>query len=391
MVLARLVRSGDITKAQETAAGKGLANLRARRQTAQRSRIGRYAADWIVEQVPGYSGHARRDIIVTTTLEAKLQQLAEAVIERHLAADGKRLAVSQAALVAMSRQGAVRALVGGRNYRLSQFNRASQARRQPGSTFKLFVYLAGLEVGLRPETQMRDEPLTVAGWSPRNYSGKYAGPVSLTQAFARSINTVAVKVAERAGRRRVVEAAARLGVTSPLPAHPATALGTVGISLLEMTAAYATVAAGGRGVWSHGISAIGEVGGSEIHRRSGSGPGRVMRPEVAADLNAMLLAAVAEGGGRAARLDIATAGKTGTSQGHRDAWFIGYAGDLVVGVWLGNDDEKPMKRVTGSGLPARIWRAFMARALIETKEGGKSRRRRQPEPPAAVVPEAAGR
>ncbi|HJP21965.1 MAG: PBP1A family penicillin-binding protein [Alphaproteobacteria bacterium] len=387
VVLASMVRSGAITKAQATKAGQSLANLRARRQRPARARAGRYAADWIVEQVPGYSGHARRDIVVTTTLDAELQELAERVVESQLAADGKRLAASQAALVAMSRHGAVRALVGGRDYRLSQFNRASQARRQPGSTFKLFVYLAGLEAGLRPETQMHDEPLTVAGWSPRNYSGKYAGPVSLTQAFARSINTVAVKVAERAGRGRVVEAAARLGITSPLPAHPSTALGTVGISLLEMTAAYATVAAGGQGVWSHGISAIAEVGGGEIHRRTGSGPGRVMAPGVAADLDAMLRAAVERGGGRAARLDFATAGKTGTSQGHRDAWFIGYAGDLVAGVWVGNDDEKEMKRVTGSGLPARIWRAFMAKATVEGK--GKSGHR--PVPPTTVAPEAAGR
>ncbi|MDP6066521.1 MAG: PBP1A family penicillin-binding protein [Alphaproteobacteria bacterium] len=391
VVLASMVRSGAISQAQATTAGQRLAGLRPPRKLPARTRTGRYAADWIVEQVSGYSGHARRDISVTTTLDAGLQKLAERVIESQLAAAGKRLAVSQAALVAMSPAGAVRALVGGRDYRLSQFNRASQARRQPGSTFKLFVYLAGLEAGLKPETQMRDEPLTVAGWSPRNYSGKYAGPVSLTQAFARSINTVAVKVAERAGRRRVVEAAARLGVTSPLPAHPSTALGTVGISLLEMTTAYATVAAGGRGVWSHGISTISEIGGARIHRRSGSGPGRVMAPGVAADLDAMLRAAVAEGGGRAARLSIATAGKTGTSQGHRDAWFIGYAGDLVTGVWVGNDDEKAMKRVTGAGLPARIWRAFMARAAVATPAEGRAAKAGRPVAPATVVPDAAGR
>jgi penicillin-binding protein 1A len=391
VVLASMVRSGAISKAQATAAGQSLAKLRAQQQKPHRARAGRYAADWIVEQVPGYSAHARRDIIVTTTLDAEVQKLAENVIESQLAADGKRLGASQAALVAMSRDGAVRALVGGRNYRLSQFNRASQARRQPGSTFKLFVYLAGLEAGLRPETQMNDAPLTVAGWSPRNYSGKYAGPVSLTQAFARSINTVAVRVAERAGRRRVVEAAARLGITSPLPAHPSTALGTSGVSLLEMTAAYAAVAAAGQGVWSHGISVITEVGGGVVHRRSGSGPGRVMASGVAADLDAMLRAAVEKGGGRAARLGFATAGKTGTSQGHRDAWFIGYAGDLVTGVWVGNDDEKAMKRVTGSGLPARIWRAFMSRATVERTVRGKATPVRQTIPPTTVVPEATGR
>ena len=257
----------------------------------------------------------------------------------------------------------VRAMVGGRDYRASQFNRATQALRQPGSAFKLFVYLAALEAGMTPRDMVEDAPLTIAGWSPRNYDDRYAGPVTLRTALARSLNTVAVRVAERVGRERVAAAARRLGVTSPLRADASLALGASETSLLELAQAYAVLANQGRGVWAHGIDAIRGADGALLYRRAGSGPGRVVAPDVLAPLVGMLAAVIDEGTGRAARLPWPAAGKTGTSQDWRDAWFIAFTRDLVAGVWVGNDDGAPMNRVTGGGLPARLWARFMTQAL----------------------------
>jgi len=254
-------------------------------------------------------------------------------------------------------------MVGGRNYSSSQFNRATQAQRQPGSAFKLFVYLAALEAGMQPDDTVLDAPINIGSWRPRNYDGKFHGNVALNHAFARSINSVAVRISERVGRGRVIAAARRLGVTSKLVSHPSVALGASEVTLLELVACYAAIASGGYAAWPHGIAEIRDSAGTVLFRRTGSGGGKVVSRGHARALDGMLRGVIANGTGRAAWPDQRAAGKTGTSQGFRDAWFIGYAGDLVTGVWVGNDDFSPMKRITGGGLPARLWRAFMVDAL----------------------------
>ena len=324
---------------------------------------GRYFADWALERAAGYVGRTNRDLTVVTTMNSHLQSLAEKKVEAALARGGKLGKVSQAALVALRRDGAVLAMVGGRNYAKSQFNRATQAQRQPGSAFKLFVYLAALEAGMQPDDTVLDAPINVGSWRPRNYDGKFHGNIALNNAFARSINSVAVRVSERVGRRRVIAAARRLGITSKLVSHPSVALGASEVTLLELVACYAAIASGGYATWPHGIAEIHDSSGTLLFRRTGSGGGKVTSPDHARALDSMLRGVIAKGTGRAAWPGRRAAGKTGTSQEFRDAWFIGYAGDLVTGVWVGNDDFSPMKRITGGGLPARLWRAFMVDAL----------------------------
>jgi penicillin-binding protein 1A len=254
-------------------------------------------------------------------------------------------------------------MVGGRNYAASQFNRVTQARRQPGSAFKLFVYLAGLEAGMTPDSFVADKPVVVDGWRPRNYDGKYRGRVTLRKALAQSLNTAAVRVSEQVGRRRVVTTAERLGITAPLKAHPSVALGVSEVSLMELTGAYAVLANRGFPAWPYGITEIRDGAGALLYRRGGSGANRLVEPRIVASMQSMLSEVIQSGTGRAAKIGRPAAGKSGTSQDFRDAWFVGFSAELVTGVWLGNDDSTPMKKVTGGGLPARLWRAFMTDAL----------------------------
>jgi penicillin-binding protein 1A len=254
-------------------------------------------------------------------------------------------------------------MVGGRSYDASQFNRATQALRQPGSAFKPFVYLVGIEDGLDPDDKVEDGPVTIEGWSPRNYGGRYFGRVTLREAFARSLNSVAVRLSEGAGRARVAAAARRLGITSALAPHPSIALGASEVTLLELTGAYAAFANRGFGVWPYGIAEIRGPDGEVLYRRTGGGPGRVVAPRAVGQMSELMAATVAWGSGKAADPGRPAAGKTGTSQDFRDAWFVGFTADLVAGVWLGNDDGAPMDRVTGGSLPAALWRRVVARAL----------------------------
>ncbi len=368
-VLAAMVDAGVLTRARAAKARRG--RLRHMEGTGPGAR---YFADWALARSTGYVGPTARDLVVTTTLDSRLQRLAEHKTRALLDAEGGKSGASQVAMIIMSTDGAVRAMVGGRAYSASQFNRATQALRQPGSAFKLFVYLAALEAGLRPADVFVDKPVSVAGWTPRNYDGRFRGPVSIERAFAESVNTVAVQVSERAGRGAVLGAARRLGITTPLNAHPALALGANEVTLIELTAAYAAVANGGLAVWPFGVSTVQTANGTVIHRRTGTGARRVISAERAAVLQSMLRTVVRKGTGRAARLDGSEAGKTGTSQGFRDAWFIGFSGDLVAGVWVGNDDGRPMREVTGGGLPARIWQSVMKAAVPRSR-------------PRAAVPE----
>jgi len=282
------------------------------------------------------------------------------MVTRALAEHGAELKIGQAALVLMTPDGAVRAMIGGRDYGASQFNRAAQAMRQPGSAFKLFVYLAGLDAGFTPDTRMVDEPIRIGRWRPVNYTGTYRGPVSVREAVARSINTVAVKVSEQAGRPRVIDYARRLGITTELAPRPSLALGSQEVRLVELTGAYAALANGGYPALSYGIAEIRGRDGSLLYRRTPP-TRRVLSAGQVGAMNDMLSSVIAWGTGRNADIGRPAAGKTGTSQDWRDAWFIGYTPDYVAGIWVGNDDNAPMDKVTGGGLPALIWREVMSR------------------------------
>jgi len=344
----------------------------------KRSDAARYFTDWALERVTGFVGRAGKDLIVRTTMDARLQRLAEQRLRAALAKDGKARRISQAALVSMSPEGSVRALVGGRDYGASQFNRAFQALRQPGSAFKLFVYLAAMENGLTPDDQFIDGPLRIGKWRPRNYAGNFLGSVTLREAMARSVNTVAVQVSERVGRGKVIDTARRLGITSPLKSHPSLALGASEVSLVELTAAYGVIANGGVAVWPHGITEIRERGGRVLYRRTDGAAAQVVDRDAVERTNELLRSVVAWGSGKVANLVQPVAGKTGTSQSFRDAWFVGYTDELVTGVWMGNDDSSPMKKVTGGTQPARLWRDFM----IPARNGVAAK----PQAPPATAP-----
>jgi len=353
-VLKNMVAAGYLTEAQAKAAP-----ARKRSRTARGGAPGRYFIDWVLDQVADYVAPGDRDLTVVTTLNPALQAAAERRLKAALDGPGRKAGARQGALVALAGDGAVRALVGGRDHAASPFNRATQALRQPGSAFKPFVYLAALEAGMQPADTVEDAPLKIGDWAPRNFNGKHLGPVTLAEALAGSINTAAVRVAQHAHLPRVARVAARLGIPGDIQATPSLALGTHDVRLIDLVAAYAPFANGGRAAWPYGIQEITDGDGRMIYRRSGSGPGRVVEARHVAAMNRMLAGVIGGGTGRAARLSRAAAGKTGTSQNHRDAWFIGYTADLVAGVWVGNDDGRPMKGVTGGGLPARMWKNFM--------------------------------
>lgn len=354
IVLAAMVDAGFLTEVERRrVVSGGVVAL-----NAERRGHARYFVDWVLDQLPDYA-RADADLVVQTTLSLSLQEATERHLARALKRDGKALNAGQGAVVVMSPDGAVRALVGGRDYRKSQFNRAVQAVRQPGSAFKPFVYLAALEAGQTADSRVQDAPLKLAGWAPSNFDRKYRGEVTLSTALRDSLNTPAVRLAAQVGPKRVADVATRLGIARDLPKDAGIALGTGEVSLLNLTAAYGTFAAGGAAVWPYAITQVRLGSGDVLFNRQGSG----FAPSVAArhvgEMNWMLRQVIDQGTGKRARLDRPAAGKTGTSQKFRDAWFVGYTADYVAGVWLGNDNGSPMKRVTGGGLPALIWRDVM--------------------------------
>jgi penicillin-binding protein 1A len=322
-----------------------------------------YVADWIGEVLDDLVGQIDQNIVVETTIDPKLQSVAEAAVIDELAAKSVKFNVSQGALVAMTPDGAVRAMVGGRNYAESQYNRAVTAKRQPGSAFKPFVYLTAIESGLTPETIRQDAPLDVKGWKPENYSHEYFGAVTLTQALAMSLNTVAVRLGLEVGAKNVVRTAHRLGISSKLDANASIALGTSEVSLTELVGAYAPFANGGLGVSPHVVTRIRTTDGKLLYARPADQFGQVIEPRNVAMMNTMMQETLLSGTAHKAELPgWMAAGKTGTSQDFRDAWFIGYTANLVTGVWLGNDDNSPTKKATGGGLPVEVWTRFMKAA-----------------------------
>jgi penicillin-binding protein 1A len=319
-----------------------------------------YAADWVMDVLSDLIGRIEQDVVVETTIDLALQAAAEKALLEELAQKGEKLAVSQGAIVAMTPDGAVRALVGGRNYAESQFNRAVAARRQPGSAFKPFVYLTALERGLTPDTIREDRPIDVKGWRPENYTRQYFGPVSLTQALAHSLNTVSVRLTLEVTPKAVVRTAHRLGIASPLVPNASIALGTSEVSMVELISAFAPFANGGMAISARVVERVRTLDGKTLYRRDTAGLGRVVDERHVAMMNAMMRQTLVSG--TATKADVAgwhAAGKTGTSQDFRDAWFIGYTPYLVAGVWLGNDDNSSTKKMTGGGLPVEIWSRFM--------------------------------
>lgn len=319
-----------------------------------------YFIDWIITKLAGYAGTTHEALLVDTTLDLDAQEDAERTVSQGLAEDGEKLNASEAALVALAPNGAVRAMVGGRSYRESPFNRATDALRQPGSAFKPFVYLAAFEHGRTPDDVMNDGPVDIHGWRPEDYEGKYQGEISLTRAFAISSNSIAAQLTAEVGPRIVAHTAKRLGIASPLEAVSSLALGTSVVSPLELTAAYVPFANGGTVAGPFGIVRIRTRSGKTLFKREPSSEESVISPANEASMTRLMVETVESGTGRAAHLsDRPSAGKTGTTQDYRDAWFVGYSADLVCGVWIGNDNDAAMVRATGGGLPAHIFKSFM--------------------------------
>ena len=320
-----------------------------------------YAVDWVAALLPEYVGEHDDALIVDTTIDAKLQRTSQEGLRKLLDGKGRKLRAGEGAVVVIDpATGAVRALVGGRSYKTSPYDRALNARRQPGSAFKPFVYLAGLEAGYSPNSVAYDGPVNIGGWKPVNYTRTYKGKVTLRYAMTQSLNTVAVKLTAKVGPGRVAETAARLGIRSTLNATPSLALGTSEVTLLELTGAYAPFANGGWRVLSHVITRIRNSEGKILYQRRRSATGQVVHPHHVGAMNDMLKAVVERGTGKRAKLKRHPAGgKTGTTQKSRDAWFVGYTAHYVAGVWIGNDDNARMRKVTGGSLPASLWRDIM--------------------------------
>ena len=324
---------------------------------------GNYVADWVMDVVDELIGRIDGDLVVVTTIDTTLQTAAETALTGELAKRGEKSQVSQGAVLAMTPNGAVRAMVGGRNYAESQFNRAVAAKRQPGSAFKPFVYLTALEHGLTPDSVRDDRPIKVKGWQPENYGRQYFGPVTLSEALSKSLNTVSVRLTIEYTPMAVIRTAHRLGIASLLEPNASIALGTSEVSMLELVGAYACFANGGYAVAPHVVQRISTPAGKVLYVRPQQPLGRIVDGQYVGMMNAMMQQTLESGTAQGASLPgWQAAGKTGTSQDFRDAWFIGYTGDLIAGVWLGNDDGSPTKKVTGGGMPVAIWSQFMRTA-----------------------------
>ncbi len=369
LVVNMLARQGVISRAQRAAAFAQPIVVKRSSDTA----LAGHFVDWVAQEALTLIPTARDDgvtpvaLTVKTTLDLSMQAAADAAFARVMTDEIAARGATQAALVAMEGDGAVRALAGGVNYRASQFNRAVQARRQPGSAFKTFVYTAALERGLRPADVRIDAPITVETWSPRNYKDEYRGPVTLLTAFTRSLNSVAVSVSEEIDRRNVAATARRLGIASPLPATPAMALGAYEVSLLELTAAYAPFANRGYRVAPYAITAVRGGAGQTYYTHTPPPAERALDDETRRRMTAMMASVMADGTGRAARPGRPAAGKTGTTNDHRDAWFVGFIPGFIAGVWVGDDDFASMDEVVGGGVPARLWSAFLREAVADVE------------------------
>jgi penicillin-binding protein 1A len=361
VVLNSMRAYGDITLAQYNQA---LANPPSLRSYLPSQSYG-YVIDWVAQQLPELGLDLKADVTVQTTINYEMQAVAQRIVKDMMDQHGSSYNAGEAAAVILDRSGAVKALIGGRDYTKNQFNRAVQAKRQPGSTFKPFVFLAALERGMTPNSLVHDGPLRIGNWVPENYNNRYYGDVTMRDALAKSMNTTAVRLSEWAGRDSVLKTAHRLGIASRLDPNASIALGTSEVSLLELASAYVPFANGGYSAMPHVIKTVKDASGNVVYDVGQTNWGRVISPEHVGQMNDMLTATIQFGTGNAGSIDPhPAAGKTGTGQDYRDAWFIGYTAHYVTGVWLGNDDFKPMKRVTGGSLPTMIWRDLMIYAHV---------------------------
>ncbi len=336
--------------------GKVLPAARARPPS---DNIARYFGDWVLDGLDELVGTPSEDLVVETTFDPAIQTTAEAALTKTIMTYGEERKISQGAIIVMRPDGAILAMVGGRNYQQSQFNRATQAKRQPGSAFKPVVYLSAIEHGWDADDKILDEPFSDGvSYQPENFAQKYQGEVTLEEALAKSLNTAAVRLLQAIGLRKVIDTARRLGIRSKLEPDSSLALGTSEVSLLEMSLAYATIANGGYSVFPYAIKRISSLEDGTLYyeRPDYRSPSRAFERSDINELRRMLETVITEGTGRAANPGFQSGGKTGTSQNSRDAWFIGYTDELVAGVWLGNDDNSPMDKVTGGSFPARIWK-----------------------------------
>ena len=353
VVLQTMVRNGFITA--DAAAAVDPAKVRVQ-QTTNNNSV-RYFTDWALPQLDTLIDETTDPIDVWTTLDPGMQVAADRSIRAN-APDG-----TQGALVAMDRDGAVRAMVGGKDYVNSIYNRATQAERQPGSAFKLFVYLSALESGMKPTDTIVDEPVTIDGWSPRNSTRTNLGPVTLREAFSRSINTVSAKIGQQVGFSTIADMARRFGITTPISTYPSMVLGSSDVRLIEMTRAFASVANNGVAVTPYGIRRVVTADGRMLYQHDAD-EGRVLvAPWVAAEMTDLLQSAVLSGTGRAAQIGRPVAGKTGTTSSNKDGWFIGFSSGLTTGVWMGRDDAKPVGGLQGGTAPARAFHDFMTVAV----------------------------
>jgi penicillin-binding protein 1A len=344
-----------------------------------------YFADWVVSQIPGYIGDLHEPVVVETTFDLPLQAKAEEAVDAGLGAEGRKFHAHEGALIALTPDGAVRAMVGGRSYAASPYNRVTDAKRQPGSAFKPFVYLTALEHGHHLDDVMTDGPVSFGKWRPGNYEGRYEGQITLTRAFAKSSNSVAAQLTLESGPRAVVRTAHRLGIASHLMAVPSIALGSETVTPLELTAAYTPFANGGERALPYAIREIRTKHGHVLYRRKLRAPERVMTPEQAGKMAELMVATVTTGTGKAARLaGRPSAGKTGTTQDYRDAWFVGFTSDYVCGVWIGNDHNTPMAHATGGTLPSLMFKSFMEEAEQGLPVQQLTAIRLAPPPPAPV-------
>ncbi len=343
-----MVDAGFITQAQHDALPPAKLDV----QPTQEATSGTYFSDWVLDEARDRAGEVYGAQTVTTTLDSGIQRFAAGAIRR------APLGRAQVAAVVMRPDGTVVAMVGGKSYRDSAFNRVTQARRQPGSTFKLFVYLAAIRAGMTPDDMVDDTPITEGDYRPENSHKRYRGRITMRQAFAVSSNVVAVRLAQQVGMRAVIRAARDLGVTSPIADNLSSALGSSGMSLMELTQAYAAIAGDSYPVQAHGLPEKERSWFAALLDRRHSFSGKEL-----AMMRDLLSAAANDGTGSRAALRTATFGKTGTTQDNRDAIFVGYAGGLVTAIWVGNDDNSPLPGVSGGSVPASIWRDIMVRAV----------------------------
>jgi penicillin-binding protein 1A len=348
-----MVDAGSITRAQADAADPQLVRFAPQGRAAGV----RYFTDWVLAELESLTDETNEPLRVETTLNAAGQRWAEAAIRTEAPAG------AQGALVALARDGGVKAMVGGTDYVRSNYNRAMTARRQPGSAFKFFVYVAALEQGVTPDDGYEDKPVTIGNWSPKNDNGQFVGPVTVRQAFARSINTVAVQLAEQVGFDTVAEVARRFGITTPISRQPAMTLGSSEVTLFELTGAYATVANGGLERPPYAITRIVTGSGRVLYEREDEATRQVVAPVVAAQMTQLMQAAVEEGTARAAQIGRPLAGKTGTTTSNKDGWFLGFSSGITTGVWMGRDDAKAVRGLAGGRAPARAFAQYMARAV----------------------------